>query len=129
MDLLESYLTTCNELMKPVMEMAIVTAAMYCKATGRTCVTAKDMEYGIKFSARKVLGNQTESLFPEVYDESDSDTDIEVVDEVDEEESFTRYEGSDETLQCVNEMYDTWEDWEPDTPIGRMLKNAISSRC
>lgn len=127
MALQESYLTTCSKLVQPVFEMATVTAAMYCKATGRSVVTSKDMEYGLKFSARKVLGNQTESLFPEIYAETESDTDDSDVDS--DEEPFVRYEGSDETLLCVNEMYDTWDEWEPDTPIGAMLKNAISSRC
>lgn len=128
MDLQESYLTTCNKLMLPVFEMAVVTAAHYCKATGRTTITAKDMEYGLKFSARKVLGNQKESLFPDVYDgEDDEDDEIEECD--DDEEPFVRYEGPDDTLKCVNEMYDTWDAWEPDTPIGQMLKSAITSRC
>lgn len=127
MELPESYLTTFSNLIKPVFEMATVTAAMYCKATGRTVLTAKDMEYGLKFSARKVLGNQTESLFPEIYDDSDEEEDVDEVDS--DEEPFVRYEGSDDTLQCVNEMYDTWDEWEPDTPIGVMLKDAISSRC
>lgn len=129
MDLQESYLTTCNNLMMPVFEMAVVTAAQYCKATGRTTVTAKDMEYGLKFSARKVLGNQKESLFPEIYEEGDSETDEDWADVEEDDEPFTRYSGSDETIKVINEMYDTWDDWEPDTPIGQMLKNAINSRC
>lgn len=129
MVLQESYLTTCSKLIQPVFEMATVTAAMYCKATGRSVVTSKDMEYGLKFSTRKVLGNQTESLFPEIYEETNSETESDEDEAEDDEEPFVRYEGTDETLRCVNEMYDTWDEWEPDTPIGQMLKNAISSRC
>ena len=125
MDPLESYLTTCSNLMLPVMEMAVVVAGKYCNATGRTCVTSKDMEYGFKFSARKVLGVQTESLFPDVYTDSDSDEEPE---ENKEEEEFTRYEGSDETMCIINEMYDTWDEWAPDSPIGIYLKNAIDAQ-
>ncbi len=132
MDLEQSYLTTCSDLIKPVFEMAVVVAAKYCKATGRSCVTAKDMEYGLKFSARKVLGVQKESLFPEIYDEESSDSgesedEDESTDSGESEEEFVRYEGDDETLNIINEMYDTWEAWEPENPIGHSLKNAIES--
>lgn len=127
MDLQESYLTTCSELIKPVFEMAMVVAAKYCKATGRTCVTAKDVEYGMKFSARKVLGVQKESLFPEVYDSEESDEEEEYESESEEDE-FVRYSGDDETLKIINEMYDTWDEWVPDSPIGNYLKNAIDAQ-
>lgn len=126
MELQQSYLTTCSELMKPVFEMAMVTAAKYCKETGRNCVTSKDVEYGLKFSARKVLGVQNESLFPEIYEESESESDEEY--ESEEEDEFVRYSGDDETMKIVNEMYDTWDDWEPDTPVGVLLKNAIDAQ-
>jgi hypothetical protein len=106
--------------------MAVVVAAKYCKATGRSCVTAKDMDYGLKFSVRKVLGVQTESLFPEIYE--DSDDDDESVDSEESEEEFVRYSGDDETLKVINEMYDTWDDWAPDSPIGIYLKNAIDAQ-
>jgi hypothetical protein len=106
--------------------MAMVVAAKYCKATGRSCVTAKDVEYGMKFSARKVLGVQTESLFPEIYEDSDSDEDS--GSESDEEE-FVRYTGDDETLCIINEMYDTWDSWAPDGPLGIYMKNAIDAQA
>jgi hypothetical protein len=105
--------------------MAMVTAAKYCKATGRTCVTAKDVEYGMKFSTRKVLGVQKESLFPEIY-ESDDEEESE---EESEEEEFVRYTGDDETLCIINEMYDTWDSWAPDSPIGIYMKNAIDAQA
>lgn len=127
MDMEQSYLTTCSELIKPVFEMALVVAAKYCKATGRSCVTSKDMEYGLKFSARKVLGIQKESLFPEIYDEESSDSGDEDEESSDSEEEFVRYEGDDETMNIINEMHDTWEAWEPENPIGYSLKNAIDS--
>ena len=127
MDLQESYLTTCSELIKPVFEMAMIVAAKYCKATGRSCVTAKDIEYGMKFSARKVLGVQKESLFPEIYDSEESDD--ESIEESEEEEDFVRYSGDDETMKIINEMYDTWDEWAPDSPIGNYLKNAIDAQA
>ena len=45
--------------------------------------------------------------------------------EEEEEEEFTRYEGDDEQMKLVNEMSDTWDEWEPDNPMQIMLKMAI----
>ena len=115
--------------MLPVLEMAVVVAAKYCKATGRTCITSKDMDYGLKFSARKVLGNQTESLFPEIYEDSDSEDSEEVEEAEADDEAFVRYTGTDHTLCIINEMYDTWDEWAPDSPLGIYLKNAIDAQA
>jgi histone H3/H4 len=111
-----------EDLLLPVLESAVVLASHYCKASGRSTVTATDIEYALKASIRKVAGNQIGSLFPEVYEGSDSGSDVEVVD--DSDEPFTRYEGSDATMCMVNECYDTWEQWEPETPLERILKNS-----
>jgi hypothetical protein len=113
--------------MLPVLEMAVVTATTYCKSTGRQCITATDMEYGLKFSARKVLGTQTESLFPDIYDEGDDEDSEDEVEDGDEEE-FVRYTGDDPTICKINETYDTWDEWAPDSPIGIYLKNAIDAQ-
>ena len=125
MDLEESYLTICSNLIAPVLEMAVVVAAKYCTATGRTCITSTDMEYGMKFSARKVLGNQTESLFPDIYESGEDESEDE---EETDEEPFVRYQGDDPTMCKINEMYDTWDSWAPDSPIGIYLKNAIDAQ-
>ena len=65
----------------PVMESSVVLAAHYAKATGRDCVTARDMCYGLMYAARTVTGKQIGSLFPEVYDEEDSGEEEEEYDE------------------------------------------------
>jgi len=115
------------EILKPVIESAVVIASHYCKACGRSTVTAKDMAYGMMFSARNVTGRQIGSLFPEIYDEEDSEEE-EDDDSVDEnEEPWTRYEGTDETMIKVNECADTWETWEPESPIENSLRNAINT--
>lgn len=113
------------ELLKPVLETAVIVAAHYAKACGRNTVTAKDMQLGMRFAARRVPGVENESLFPEIYeDSSDSDeSDIEVVDE--DDEPFTRYEGDDPNILLINEMSDTWDEWEPELPIQILLKNSI----
>jgi hypothetical protein len=109
----------------PVMESSVVLAAHYAKATGRDCVTARDMCYGLMYAARTVTGKQVGSLFPEIYEESDSDEE-EGSDE-EEEEQWTRYTGADnEHAVKMNECADSWEAWDPETPAEYALKNAVN---
>jgi len=109
----------------PVMESSVVLAAHYAKATGRDCVTARDMCYGLMYAARTVTGKQVGSLFPEIYEESDSDEE-EGSDE-EEEEQWTRYTGTDnEHAVKMNECADSWEAWDPETPAEYALKNAVN---
>jgi histone H3/H4 len=111
------------DLLAPVMESAMILASHYAKACGRDTVTGKDVAYGLMYAVRNVTGRQVGSLFPEVYDESDSDE--EELEEVDEdEEPFTRYEGSEELFVNMNRCADTWDSWVPESPIERMLKSA-----
>jgi hypothetical protein len=128
----------------PVLEASMIYATHYCKACGRSTVTAKDVEYGLKYAARTVLGNKIGTYFPEDNDESlddeqsseDSDEsldedgssdDIEVVD--DSDEPFTRYTGTDDdTCVKMNEIIDTWDEWEPFSPAEKIVKNAIDSQ-
>ena len=118
-----------EDIFLPVMESAVVLASHYAKESGRNTVTAADMMYGLMYSARHVVGKQLGSLFPEIYEESESDEeDIETVD--DDEEPFKRYEGSDP--ECIaykmNQCADTWDDWEPETPAEQACKNAVEKQ-
>ena len=109
----------------PVLESSVVLAAHYAKATGRDCVTAQDMCYGLMYAARTITGKQVGSLYPEIYEEgSDSDEEEE---EEDEEEQWIRYEGTDnEHAVKMNECADTWDAWEPESPAEAALKNAVN---
>ena len=110
----------------PVLESSVVLAAHYAKATGRDCVTAQDMCYGLMYAARTVTGNQIGSLFPEIYDE-DEDEDEEEEEEEEEEEQWVRYEGTDNEFAVkMNECADTWNALEPESPAERALKNAVN---
>ena len=112
------------DLFLPVMESAVVIASHYAKGCGRDTVLAQDVCFGLMFAARNVTGKQIGSLFPEIYEESDSEeSDIEEAD--DAEETWTRYDGDDEMLSSVNECADSWEAWEPESPAERALKNAV----
>jgi len=109
----------------PVLESSVVLAAHYAKATGRDCVTAQDMCYGLMYAARTITGKQVGSLFPEIYDESDEEEEEEEDEE--EEEQWIRYEGTDnEHAVKMNECADTWEAWEPESPAEAALKNAVN---
>ena len=109
----------------PVMESATVLGTHYAKACGRNTVTGQDIAYGLMYAARNVTGRQIGSLYPEIYEEEsdDEDDDVEVVDENDE--PFTRYEGTEELFVNMNRCADTWESWEPTSPIETILKSAV----
>ena len=109
----------------PVMESATVLGTHYAKACGRNTVTGQDIAYGLMYAARNVTGRQIGSLYPEIYEEEsdDEDDDDEVVDENDE--PFTRYEGTEELFVNMNRCADTWESWEPTSPIETILKSAV----
>ena len=110
----------------PVLESSVVLAAHYAKATGRDCVTAQDMCYGLMYAARTITGKQVGSLFPEIYDDSDEEEE-EDENEEDEEEQWIRYEGTDnEHAIKMNECADTWDAWEPESPAEAALKNAVN---
>jgi len=113
------------DLFLPVMESATVLAAHYTKACGRNCITAQDMSYGLMYAARNVTGKHIGSLYPEVYQDSDSESDHGESDSGDPEDPWTKYEGPDETSQKMNECADTWASWIPENPSERALKNAV----
>jgi len=108
----------------PAMESAMVIASHYAKATGRNCVTAQDVRMGLMFAARHVVGKQVGSLFPEIYEDEEEEEEEEEEDQ-EPEENWTRYEGDDPQLKLVNECADTWDEWEPESPAERALKDAV----
>lgn len=111
------------DILIPVMEAATILGSHYAKACGRDTITGMDISYGLMYAARNVTGKQIGSLFPEIYD---SDNDDEEAIEVDEaEEPFTRYEGTEELYVNMNTCADTWDSWEPTSPVEAILKSAV----
>ena len=116
------------DLMLPVMESAIVLASHYTKKCNRETVTPMDMNYAMKFCARNILGKHIGTMYPEVYEEEDEeDEEYDVIDDTDET-PFSRYSGDDELMNKVNECWDTWALWMPQTPAENMLKRALDSQ-
>ena len=111
----------------PVMEKSMLLAAEYSKACGRDTVLSEDMEYAMKYCAMYTVGQDIGSLFPEIYDEEESDD--EDIEEVAEEDCppFERYSGQEERFILMNQAHDRWESWIPQNPTEAMLKNAINS--
>jgi len=130
----EQMIEAYTNAIQPVLENAVVVAAEYCKATGRNIVTALDMEYGMKWSAMKLTGRVYGSILSD-SDEEDSDgweTDDDMVVQESEmgfDDEFREYDGDDERYLEVNQAVREWADWEPETPVEIMIKNAINSRC
>ena len=87
------------------------------------------MEYASKYCAMYTVGQNIGSIFPEVYDDEESGEDEIEIEEVAEDEcpSFVRYSGDDPKFIQMNEAYDRWHSWEPQSPAEQMLKNALNS--
>lgn len=114
-----------EDIFLPVFESAIVLASHYAKACGRNTVTAQDIQYGLMYAARNVVGRQIGTLFPEIYDSEESEEeDLEVVN--DNEEPFSEYTGEEDIYVKMNECFRTWDDWEPESPAEQALKNAVN---
>ena len=116
------------EATKPVFEMSIVFASMYANACGRNTVTSTDMHYGLCYSIRNITGEHNGSLFPEAYDSQEDDEEEEEEEEVDDEscDDFTIYNGTNETILAMNNAVDSWDEWEPTSPLEIHLYNAVS---
>lgn len=129
-DMYESHLKTLIDIVTPVVEKAIVLSCEYAKACGRNVVVSKDFEYAAKYCAMRTVGQHIGSHFPEIYedddeDEEDEDEDVEIVD--DDSVEFVRYSGDDPAFKAMNEAYDAWDSWKPQSPVEELLKNAINS--
>lgn len=112
-----------EDVLTPVIESSVILGSHYARACGRSTVTGKDIAYGLMYAARHVPGNQVGSLFPDDDEEEEDEDDLEVVSESDE--PFTRYEGTEEIFVDMNRCADTWDTWEPFSPIEKMIKKAV----
>lgn len=116
------------DVLTPIMESSIVLASHYAKCSGRDVVTGTDLEMSLKYLAQHEVGTHIGSLFPEIYDDSDSE-DEDSIEEVNEENTpeFTWYSGDDDMCNKMNKASETWETWEPTCPAEILLRRAIDS--
>ena len=126
--LIEQVQESAINIIQPVMEKSMVFAAEYAKACGRDIVLGEDLEYAMKYCAMNEVGKKMGTHFPEIYeDEYDTEEEIEVIDEDEEDIEFERYSGREYKIVKMNIAYDNWENWVPKNPSEQMLKNAIDS--
>ena len=124
------FIKSAFDVMTPVLESSMILAAEYTNGCGRSTVTARDMNYAMKYAARNLVGKQIGTLFPELYNESDSEDDDEPIEEVDEDdEPFTRYSGDIQLLNDINQAVDTWAEWEPIGLAEILLRDSINSKA
>ena len=125
--MINRYITSMVDIIKPVMERGVILAGEYADACGRDVILPEDMEYAMRYCAMYTVGQG--SIIE--HSDSDSDSDSESVDldilEPDKCPEFLRYNGNDEKFLLVNAAYDRWDEWEPQSQIEHMLKNAINS--
>ena len=115
-------------IIQPVFEQGIVLAAEYCKACGRDVMLDEDIEYAMKYCIMHRVGQAIGSIFNEGeidFDEDEED-EIEVV-PVDELPTFTRYTGNNSQMIRINQAYDEWKEWKPESPAHEILKNALDN--
>jgi hypothetical protein len=128
-EMMQQYIENMTNIITPVMERSVVLAAEYSKACGRDVILPEDMEYAMKYSAMCTVGDTIGSLIPEIYEDGDGDDEEDEIEEVEDKDcpQFVRYSGDDHNMNLINEAYDRWDSWVPQSPVEEMIKNAINS--
>jgi hypothetical protein len=127
-DMYDSHLKTLIDIVTPVIEKAIILSCEYAKACGRDAVLGKDFEYAAKYCAMRTVGQQIGSHFPEIYEDTEDDENVDEIDLINDDSiEFVRYSGDDPSFKAMNDAYDAWDSWQPQSPVEELLKNAINS--
>jgi len=129
---------------------AITNASKYVTHCGRNGVSKIDINYALKYEVFEFLNNKninddiqkaTEDYndYLEELEESESDGDAGESKEAesfiipDEEvDEFVRInpelicDGNREFIEKFHKHYDNWDSWEPESPLDKILKNAIN---
>lgn len=122
-------------IIQPIFEQGIMLAAEYCKACGRDVMLDEDIEYAMKYCIMHRVGQHNGSIFGQentlnfeegMEMEEDEDDEIEVV-PVDELPAFSRYTGNNSQMIRINNAYDEWNNWKPESPAQEILKNALDN--
>lgn len=124
-----SFAQTINDLVQPVLEEAVVLAGKYATACGRDIILDKDIEYAMQYCIMYKVGQTSGTIFnyeDEEDDEEEDDESIEVVEPEDCPE-FVPYSGDNTLMNQINEAHAKWDDWNPPSPIQKILKNALNN--
>lgn len=122
---------------------AFLNAAKYVEYCERNGITKEDILYGLRYEIFEflerpdILENLAE-IEKEIMMENSSDDELDMEEYIipdGELNSFERISDdkiNDDNQEFVNKIhkyYDTWNAWEPKTPMEHILKNAIDKNC
>ena len=107
------FISSATRLLQPILESSMIIAGHYVKACNRKTITSVDVQYGMKYAARNLVGKHVGTLFPEDED-TESDDDEDSIEEVDEEEEpFVKYSGDDKFLNDVTPVVGSTTSFQP----------------
>ena len=125
---------------------AITTASKYVTYCGRNGISKLDIQYALKYEVFEFLNRSTMlddikqatedyNQYIESLDNSDEededDAEVNSIIPDDEVDEFKRIDLSlidDDNKEFIDNLhnhYDNWDSWIPDTPLNKILKNAI----
>lgn len=122
----DNMIQTMFGLIQPVLETGMILAGKYAKGCGRDTMLDQDVEYAMKYCIMYKVGESTGSIFQDEDDIEVEEEEIEIV-EPEDCPDFKRYSGDDNELKRVNDAYDAWNNWKPESPIQELLKNALDN--
>ena len=124
---------------------SIENALNYVEYCGRNGVTKDDMVYALRYEVFEFMNNNNmerdlndilDDMEEEDIMEDDGDSEWEDIDDLvvpdGELNPFSRItdenvnDNNREFIEKMHTYYDTWDDWEPQTPLEKILKRAIN---
>ena len=115
-------------------ENAIRTSFIYVKHAKRKGVTVEDIKRAIMlecffFTKRPDILTKMDEIKKAIFEtDSESESESESDEEnANEEEKFKVSECSCALCSCINKIYERWENWNPDTPMEKILKEHIAT--
>lgn len=125
---------TLERLLLVFSKQAFQYAGAYAEAAGRSVITWRDVELGLKVAAMPTFSYNfwAQDLSQELEEidtllASDETEDEEIEDEEAEVEWTAAASSHSSIIQRMNEVEALWETWQPQDTMGRALKRALSS--
>lgn len=127
-----------NAIMFTLIEKAIDVGVKYSKSSGRNNLSSTDLLYALQYQAHEFLDYpdltekciENEDIIQEIEsdeDEYDFETESEEENEENKEnEEFCRSNSNDPIVSKMNEYHDSWNDWNPEDEIRRLIKKSIN---
>ena len=121
---MSSFIEMAMDLVLEMVSKSAVLAGYYMKACDRKTLTSYDLNYCMKYTA---MHFKTTPEFMTQFDFEDDEEgeDPQVVDE--DDEPFIRYSGKDKIMNDINNAYDNWNTWVPESPIQKRFKEAVDN--